>query len=161
PSGVIVKREWLRFYDLSGRPARFDKGLKGWNTENKELGLAIFGVGRHWGTKNRLLNFLAGFGRKVDFRELRESIRELANLHQAKIVLIEDKASGTSLLQELRADNFSIAQAAPNIDGDKVMRLRAQTAKIAGGFVLFPKEAAWLDIYLRELLSFPNSPNDD
>jgi len=42
-----------------------------------------------------------------------------------------------------------------------VMRLRAQTAKIAGGFVLFPKEAAWLDIYLRELLSFPNSPNDD
>ena len=41
------------------------------------------------------------------------------------------------------------------------MRLRAQTAKVEGGFVLFPKEAPWLDIYLRELLSFPNSKHDD
>jgi hypothetical protein len=41
------------------------------------------------------------------------------------------------------------------------MRLRAQTAKIEGGFVIFPEEAPWLDTYLRELLSFPNSKNDD
>ena len=41
------------------------------------------------------------------------------------------------------------------------MRLRAQTAKIEGGFVLFPKEARWLDVYLKELISFPNSKHDD
>jgi hypothetical protein len=41
------------------------------------------------------------------------------------------------------------------------MRLRAQTAKIEGGFVLFPKEAHWLQAYLRELISFPNSKYDD
>jgi hypothetical protein len=41
------------------------------------------------------------------------------------------------------------------------MRLRAQTAKIEGGFVLFPKEAHWLDTYLAELATFPNSKNDD
>jgi hypothetical protein len=41
------------------------------------------------------------------------------------------------------------------------MRLRAQTAKIEGGFVLFPKKAHWLDTYLRELISFPNSKYDD
>ena len=52
-------------------------------------------------------------------------------------------------------------QAAPALDGDKVMRLRAQTAKIEGGFVLFPKEAHWLDAYLLELVTFPNSKNDD
>jgi len=161
PSGVIVKREWLRFYDLSGKPSRFDQVLQSWDTANKDTELANFSVCTTWGIKDRLLYLLDVFRKKLDFPELKRSIRELANLHQAKIVLIEDKASGTSLLQELRADNFSIAQAAPNIDGDKVMRLRAQTAKIAGGFVLFPKEAAWLDIYLRELLSFPNSPNDD
>ena len=39
--------------------------------------------------------------------------------------------------------------------------MRAQTAKIEGGFVLFPKEAHWLDAYLLELVSFPNSKNDD
>jgi hypothetical protein len=47
------------------------------------------------------------------------------------------------------------------MDGDKIMRLRAQTAQIEGGFVLLPKEAAWLDKYIRELISFPNSKNDD
>src|SRR5262249_4456386 len=57
--------------------------------------------------------------------------------------------------------NFSWAQAAPAGDGDKVMRLRAQTAKIEGGFVLFPTEAPWLEIYLLELTTFPNSKNDD
>jgi hypothetical protein len=41
------------------------------------------------------------------------------------------------------------------------MRLRAQTAKIEGGFVLFPKQGHWLEAYLRELISFPNSKYDD
>jgi hypothetical protein len=59
------------------------------------------------------------------------------------------------------AEDFSRVQASPSLDGDKVMRLRAQTAKIEGGFVIFPEEAPWLDTYLRELLSFPNSKNDD
>src|SRR5260221_12264417 len=41
------------------------------------------------------------------------------------------------------------------------MRLRGETAKIANGFVLFPKDAHWLDTYLLELVTFPNSKNDD
>ena len=88
-------------------------------------------------------------------------MRDLARLRKATVVLIEDKASGTQLIQELRADNFSLAQAAPAGDGDKVMRLRAQTAKIEGGFVLFPTAAPWLELYLLELTTFPNSKNDD
>ena len=39
----------------------------------------------------------------------------------------------------------------PIIEGDKIMRLHAQTAKIEGGFVLFPKEAPWMDAYIQEL----------
>jgi hypothetical protein len=38
---------------------------------------------------------------------------------------------------------------------------RGQTAKIQGGFVLFPQEAHWLDTYLRELVTFPNAKTDD
>jgi len=47
------------------------------------------------------------------------------------------------------------------MDGSKIMRLDSQTTKIEGGFVLFPKEAHWLDTYLAELISFPNSKYDD
>ena len=101
------------------------------------------------------------FRRKLNFPDLKRAVRELANLHNANVVLIEDKASGTSLIQELRAERFLLVQEAPKIDGDKVMRLHSQTAKIEGGFVLFPKQAHWLDAYLLELLTFPNAKTDD
>jgi predicted phage terminase large subunit-like protein len=101
------------------------------------------------------------FRRKLEFPDLRRAVEDLSKLHRADIVLIEDKASGTSLIQQLRNDHMSHVQAAPVTDGDNVMRLRAQTAKIEGGFVLFPKEERWLNAYLQELISFPNSKNDD
>jgi predicted phage terminase large subunit-like protein len=75
--------------------------------------------------------------------------------------LVEDKASGTQLIQELRAGHFSMVKEAPAMDGDKIMRLHSQTAKIESQFVLFPKEAPWLEAYLAELISFPNSKYDD
>ena len=43
---------------------------------------------------------------------------------------------------------------------DKVMRLNAQTATIENGFVLVPREAAWLADYLHELTTFPNAKYD-
>jgi len=90
------------------------------------------------------------YRRKLDFPSLKRAVRELAARYHANIVLVEDKASGSSLIQELRAEHFSLVQAAP-----------AQTAKIEGGFVLVPKEAHWLDTYLAELVTYPNSKNDD
>jgi len=47
------------------------------------------------------------------------------------------------------------------MEGDKIMRLNSQTAKIEGGFVHFPEKAHWLDTYIKELTSFPNSKYDD
>jgi predicted phage terminase large subunit-like protein len=160
-SGNIVKRDWLQFYGPDEKLERFDQILQSWDTANKDTELANFSVCTTWGIKDRSLYLLDVFRRKMDFPELKRTIVELAKLHHANVVLIEDMASGTSLIQELRADNFSIAQAAPKLEGDKVMRLRAQTAKIEGGFAQFPKEAPWLDTYLREVLSFPNAKNDD
>ena len=97
----------------------------------------------------------------MEFPELKRTVRELADLWNADVVLVEDKASGTQLIRELRAGDFSKVEAAPTSSGEKVMRLRDQTAKIEGGFVLFPKHERWLDAYLLELTTFPNAKNDD
>jgi predicted phage terminase large subunit-like protein len=160
-SGIIVKREWLRYYGPEEKPDKFDQIIQSWDTANKDTELANFSVCTTWGLKNKRMYLLDVFRRKLEFPDLKRFVRELAKLHGARIVLVEDKASGTSLIQELRADHFSLVQAAPALDGDKIMRLRAQTAKIEGGFVLFPKEAHWLNTYLLELITFPNSKNDD
>ena len=161
PSGVIVKRHWLKYYEQNDLPKNFERIVQSWDTANKDSELANYSVCTTWGLKDRLMYLLDVFRRKLNFPELKRAVRELANLHNANVVLIEDKASGTSLIQELRAERFLLVQEAPKIDGDKVMRLHSQTAKIEGGFVLFPKQAHWLDTYLLELLTFPNAKTDD
>jgi predicted phage terminase large subunit-like protein len=148
PSGLIVRREWLRFYKPNESAKDFEQIVQSWDTANKATELSDYSVCTTWGFDGKRLYLLDVYRRKMEFPELTRTVRELARLWKATVVLIEDKASGTQLIQELRAGNFSLAQAAPAGDGDKVMRLRAQTAKIEGGFVLFPTAAPWLDIYL-------------
>ena len=160
-SGFIVKREWLKFYSPAEKPERFDQILQSWDTANKDTELSNFSVCTTWGIKDQRLFLLDVHRRRMDFPTLKRAVIDLATVHRADIVLVEDKASGISLIAELRSQNFSIVQEAPSIDGDKVMRLRGETAKIANGFVLFPKDAHWLDTYLLELVTFPNSKNDD
>jgi hypothetical protein len=75
-------------------------------------------------------------------------------------VLIEDKASGTQLIQELIADGFHrVTRYKPECD--KIMRLHAQTAVIENGFVYIPQTAPWLAEYLHEMLVFPKGKHDD
>jgi predicted phage terminase large subunit-like protein len=161
PSGIIVKREWLRFYGPSELPQKFDQIVQSWDTANKDSELANFSVCTTWGLKNQRMYLLDVFRRKLDFPDLKRCVRELADRHHVDVVLVEDKASGTSLIQELRGEGFWKVQPAPALEGDKIMRLHGQTAKIEGGFALFPNQAPWLDAYVHELVSFPNAKNDD
>ena len=75
-------------------------------------------------------------------------------------MLIEDKASGTQLIQELVADGcHRVTRYQP--EGDKIMRLHTQTASIENGFVHLPEVAPWLAEYLHEMTVFPNGKHDD
>jgi hypothetical protein len=71
------------------------------------------------------------------------------------VVLIEDKASGTQLIQELIDEGlFAVTRYQPQTD--KIMRMHAQTAMIENGFVHVPEAAPWLAQYLHELTVFPH-----
>ena len=161
PAGLIVKRDWLKFYREQDKPDRFDQIVQSWDTASKITELSDYSVCTTWGVTGRKMYLLNVFRQRMEFPELKRRVRELAALWRASIVLIEDKSSGTQLIQQLRADGFGSVQAAPADNDDKVMRLRAQTAKIEGHFVLFPEKAPWLDAYLLELTTFPNAKKDD
>jgi len=161
PSGNIVKKKWLKSYGPEDKPDRFDQIIQSWDTANKDNELSDYSVCTTWGVKRQHLYLLDVYRHKLEFPSLKRAVLDLAKLHNATLVLVEDKASGTQLIQELRAGHFSKVKEAPAMDGDKIMRLHSQTAKIEGGFVHFPKEAHWLDTYLKELTSFPNSKYAD
>ncbi|MFZ5690028.1 MAG: phage terminase large subunit [Pseudomonadota bacterium] len=160
-AGFIVKRDWVRFYTPEQLPKSFDMVFQSWDTANKDTELADYSVCTTWGLTSSNVYLLHVYRDKPEFPDLKRAVRQLAREQKARVVLIEDKASGTQLIQELRAEQFQIVQAAPAMGGDKIMRLRSQTAKIEGGFVLFPQHAPWLPTYLHEMLSFPNGKKDD
>ena len=82
------------------------------------------------------------------------------DLFSPTTILIEDKASGTQLIQDLIDAGLSrVTRYKP--DGDKIMRLHSQTATIENGFVHLPETAHWLADYIHELIMFPAGRHDD
>jgi predicted phage terminase large subunit-like protein len=72
------------------------------------------------------------------------------------------KASGTQLIQDLKADGlYAVTAYQPPSGTDKIMRLHAQTAVFENGWVWLPSWAPWLSEYINELTSFPGARHDD
>jgi predicted phage terminase large subunit-like protein len=161
PEGNVVKREWLKFYTPDEKPHDFGTILQSWDTAVKDTELANFSVCTTWGIKDQKAYLLDVFRRRLSFPDVKKAVESQAELHNATVVLIEDKSSGSSLIQQLRSEGLAKVQPAPALEGDKIMRLHGQTPRMEGGFVLFPKRADWLESYLSELLSFPSSNYDD
>lgn len=73
---------------------------------------------------------------------------------------VEDKASGQSLIQELRRES-GIAVIARKVVNDKVSRVNAILPIVEGGRVFIPEQAAWVDDFLEETVTFPGGTHDD
>jgi predicted phage terminase large subunit-like protein len=158
--GVMVKTKWFPRYAPQELPANFEARVISCDTANKASELSDYTVFTVWGVKDRQLWLLSVLRRRMDYYELKRVLKEEIARHKASVVLIEDRASGTQLIQELNRENVRGVKACQPA-GDKQMRLWAQAATMEQGFVHLPKEAPWLDDYLRELTSFPNAKHDD
>jgi predicted phage terminase large subunit-like protein len=158
PGGGMVRREWFQFYD--DPPWPLYQVVQSWDTANKVSELADYSVCTTWGVKKRNYYLLNVFRQKLNYPELKRAVVAQAKALGATSVLIEDRASGTQLIQELRNDSgCSVMQVTPL--GDKIMRLNAQTAKIENGRVHLPRSAPWLETYMQEILTFPRCRYDD
>ncbi len=73
---------------------------------------------------------------------------------------VEDKASGTGLIQALQRKGGIPINGIPR-NTDKVFRSGSSTPSIEAGLVHLPENAPWLSDYLPEFSAFPNGTNDD
>ncbi len=133
-----------------------------------------------WGITGKELYPLHVLRKRMEYPELKRAVLEQAEAFNASVVLIEDKASGTQLIQELvELGLHAVTRYRPQ--SGKIMRSRrcqrqrlsrqaklcfaesmhAQTAMIENGFVHLPKEAGWRAEYLHELTVFPGGKYDD
>lgn len=84
---------------------------------------------------------------------------------EATQVLIENKANGPAVTEELRADpNFGLAVIDYAPKGSKTQRFIAATGDVEGGLVYFPEDASWIGPIRKELCDFAGEgsiPHDD
>jgi predicted phage terminase large subunit-like protein len=158
--GGMVKREWLQTYTAESLPKEFELIFQSWDSANKVTELSDFSVCTTWGLKQKKLYLLDVLRRRMDYPELKRQAREQAALHKAKVILVEDAASGTALIQELIQEGVQgITRYAPKMD--KVMRMHSVTSTLENGLMFVPEKAPWLEVYLHELVTFPRGKFDD
>jgi predicted phage terminase large subunit-like protein len=158
--GGLVKAAWFRHYAADELPQQFDRIVQSWDTASKASELSDFSVCTSWGIAGKNLYLLDVLRRRMEYPELKREVRAQYERFRPSVVLIEDKASGTQLIQELIADGVhAVTRYQPQ--SDKSMRMHAQTAMIENGFVHLPDTAPWLAAYLHELTNFPKGKHDD
>ena len=156
--GGIVKREWFQTY--TSAPEKFKLVFQSWDSANKATDLSDFCVCTTWGVKDKKLYLLNVLRERMEYPELKRKVRSHAERYGATKIIIEDRASGTQLLQELRRDNVrGVTPYAPKLE--KVLRMHTASNLIENGSVYLPAEAPWLASYLQELSTFPNGRFDD
>jgi predicted phage terminase large subunit-like protein len=158
--GGLVKEAWFKTFTDSDRPASFEMIIQSWDTANKATELSDYSVCTTWGVKEKHLYLLHVYRKRVGYPELKRAVREQSDAFGPQTILIEDKASGTQLIQEFVEEGMhAIKKYEPTIE--KIMRMNSVTGTIENGFVHLPDKAAWLGEYLHELTTFPNSKYDD
>ena len=158
PGGGLVKKEWFKFYEPGSLSPHLPR-IQSWDTANKQTELSDYSVCTTWAVDGKKIYLVDVVRARLSFPELKKAVHDLQRRHYASVVLIEDKASGTQLIQELRYNGMAVKPIKP--EDNKVMRMNAQTAQIESGFVYLPSGAPWLAQYVSELTTFPFAKHDD
>jgi predicted phage terminase large subunit-like protein len=157
--GRMFRREWWRFY--SALPTSFTQIVMSVDSAFKTGQENDFSAFTIWGnTRSDGVYLLHAWRGRVEFPELKRKVREFAAQWKPNAILVEDKASGQSLIQELKRDT-NLPIIVVKVDKDKITRAAAITPLVEAGKVLLPQAAGWLTDYLDELSTFPSAAHDD
>jgi len=159
--GAMIQSDWLRYYAPGDLPERFSSILHSWDTANKSTELHDFSVCTTWGVWKDRFYLLDVVRKRLQYPNLKRAVVAQAGKYSSSTTLIEDKASGTALIQDLRGDGLRVKEYLPPTGTDKILRLHAQTIAFESGRVWLPQAAPWLGEYVRELTGFPGARFDD
>jgi len=172
--GNLIKTEWFRRYNAP--PARFDNLFIVADTAFSEKKSADNSAFLLCGTLGKDLYLLDGYCKKVIFPDL---CRGLVSFHGAAVanwpaspfsaVYIENKGSGISLIQQMRAQGLPIAELMPTVYvpelrkdqiSDKFTRFNEIAADLESGYCHIPETAPWLLEFLAECEAFTGGKQD-
>lgn len=156
--GGIFKRGWFNRYETP--PAEPLLIVQSWDTSYKDKEINDPSVCTTWAVTRFGYYVLETFRDRLDYPGVKRAVKSLAEKWKPNAVLIEDKASGQSLIQELRAET-RLAIVAIEPEGDKITRANAVSSIVEAGLVYLPEVAPWLTDFESEVFAFPLSTTKD
>lgn len=157
--GAIFKRDWWQFYKPPVAEP-FNRIIQSYDTAFKRGSDNDYSVCTTWGVADTGYFLLHLFRGRVEFPELKRLLSSMAEQWKPHAILIEDRASGQSLVQELK-HSTALPIIPVKVDTDKVARAQAVTPLMEAGKVFLPESASWLNDFIDEMASFPNGVHDD
>ena len=156
--GGIVDLAWFKRYGAA--PAAPLRIVQSWDTAFKGGALNDPSVCGTWAETETGFYLLHVARRRLEYPALKRAAMSLAALWSPDAILIEDKASGQSLIQDLRSQT-RLPVIALRPEADKLTRMSTASPAIEAGRVFLPETADWLDDYEAEMAIFPNGAHDD
>jgi predicted phage terminase large subunit-like protein len=163
--GAIIKRDWWkRWTHKSIPPVKYI--MQSYDTAFSKNQTADFSAISTWGVFKPsedspdcliLLDCQKG---RWDFPELKEIAMREYTYWECDMVLIEAKASGTPLTQELRRIGIPVVNYSPTRGHDKHSRMHSVAPIFESGMVYAPNKTFAEDM-IEECASFPFGANDD
>jgi len=166
--GAILKREWWQRWKFDEPPA-VEYIIQSYDTAYSKKETADFSVITTWGVFQPdqdsgpniiLLDSKKG---RWDFPELKRIAQEEYKYWNPDNVLIEAKATGITLQQELRRLGIPVTMYSPGgrrAGQDKVSRANSIAPILESGMVWAP-ETEWADELIEECAAFPSGDHDD
>jgi predicted phage terminase large subunit-like protein len=166
--GAIFKREWWRVWQSEKVPT-LQYVIQSYDTAYSKKETADFSAITTWGVfrpspdEPESIILLDAKKGRWDFPELKRVAFDLYKFWDPDCVLVEAKAAGLPLSQELRRTGIPVVNYSPggrNRSTDKVSRANSVSPLFEAGFVWAPDEP-WAEELVEEMAEFPYGEHDD
>ena len=155
--GNTFRREWWRYYT---ELPKMQTVIQVVDTAYKTGTENDWSVVATWGKGEVGFYLLDIWRARVEYPELKRAVTALAEKWRPSRIVIEDAASGQSLLQDLKRS--TLHPVIPlKVDRDKLTRAVAITGLVESGRCYLQESAPWLHDFVEELAAFPGPGHDD
>ena len=167
-----IKKDWIKWWPHKDPPI-CDFIIQTYDTAFSTKTTADYSVIQTWGIfrwpeanpltgKEDFASNLILLGQergRYEYPELRQLEQTCYKKYKPDICVIEKKASGQSLIQDMRRGGLPVLEYTP--DKDKISRVYAATPMLEAGRVWLPEGKRWVEALFDEAVSFPYAPHDD
>tara|TARA_R110000822_G_scaffold301797_1_gene425826 strand:- start:2113 stop:3591 length:1479 start_codon:yes stop_codon:yes gene_type:complete len=163
--GAILKREWWKPWTEKDIPD-LHYIIQSYDTAFSKKETADYSAITTWGVfapddQRASLILLDARRGRYDFPELKEVALKEYNYWEPEMVLIEAKASGMPLTDELRRAGIPVTNYTPTRGNDKRSRVNSIAPIFESGCIYYPEGRTFAEEVIEECAAFPYGEHDD